>query len=369
MYIYQRQGWPKFTWDSNLIESKIGNVRNSQGRLVGKMNAVGFNLRNEASLTTLTNEIVKSHEIEGEILNTQEVRSSIAVRLGIETVGLVQPSRSIDGIVEMMLDATQNYNHPLTKDRLCGWHNCLFPTGRSGMYKILVGNWRDDSLGPMRVISGQMGKEKIHFQAPDAEIIEREMNLFLEWINSEEAMDSVIKAGIAHFWFITLHPFDDGNGRIARAITELLLCRSDNLSQRFYSMSSQILRERKGYYEILESSQKGKLDITTWLNWFLNALQNSIKLSEETLDKILTKHKFWNYHVQVDFNERQKKVLNKLFDGFEGKLTSSKWAKLNKCSRFTALRDIQDLEDKGILKKMMGGGRNTNYELIELKNE
>lgn len=364
MYIYQRKDWPNFKWDSKLIESKIGIVRNLQGRLVGKMDSLGFDLKNEASLTTLTNEIVKSHEIEGEMLSSQEVRSSIAVRLGIEAVGLVQSSRSIDGIVEMMIDATQNYLSPLTKERLYGWHNCLFPTGRSGMYKVLVGEWREDSTGPMQVVSGAMGKEKIHFEAPPSNLVDKEMTIFLDWLNTEDKLDSVIKAGIGHFWFITIHPFEDGNGRIARAITELLLCRSDELSQRFYSMSSQIERERKGYYKILEDSQKGKLDITSWLTWFLDTLLNSLELSELTLGKVLKKHKFWNDNIGLEFNERQKKILNRLFDGFDGKLTSSKWAKINKCSRDTALRDIQDLEEKEILRKTNEGGRSTNYELV-----
>lgn len=366
MYIHQRKDWPNFKWDSKLIESQIGDARNLQGRFVGKMESLGFDLRNEASLTTLTNEIVKSHEIEGKFLNNQEVRSSIAVRLGIETVGIVQPSRSIDGIVEMMLDATQKYAEVLTEDRLFGWHNCLFPTGRSGMLKILVGQWRDDSTGPMQVISGPMGKESVHFQAPDTKIIAKEMTIFLDWVNNETKLDAVIKAAIAHFGFITIHPFEDGNGRIARAITELLLCRSDKLAQRFYSMSSQIQKERKGYYQILESCQKNGLDITEWLNWFLKTLVDSIQLSEQTLDIVLKKHKFWNHFTQIDFNERQRKVLNKLFDDFKSKLTSSKWARINKCSRDTALRDIQDLEAKGILKKMEGGGRSTGYELKEL---
>lgn len=365
MYVYKRKGWPEFEWDSKLIESQIGKVRNLQGRLVGKMESLGFDLRNEASLTILTNEVVKSHEIEGEILNNDEVRSSIAVRLGIETVGLVEASRSIDGVVEMMLDATQKYSEKLNEERLFGWHNCLFPSGRSGMHKILVGKWRDKSSGPMQVVSGAMGKERVHFQAPESGSLKKEMSSFLKWLNSVKKIDPVIQAGIAHFWFITIHPFEDGNGRIARAITEMLLCRSDELSQRFYSMSAQILKERKSYYKILETSQKGSLDITKWLDWFLSSLSESIKESEQVLGKVLRKHKFWNKFAQTEFNERQRKVINKLFDGFNSKLTSSKWARVNKCSRDTALRDIQDMESKGILRKMSGGGRSTSYELID----
>jgi len=364
MYVYQKEEWPHFTWDSKTIESQLGEVRNLQGRLIGKMDALGFDLRNEANLKTLTNEIVKSHEIEGEFLNPEEVRSSIAVQLGIKTLGLVESSRSIDGVVEMMLDVTQKYESPLTEDRLFGWHNCLFPTSRSGMLKILVGQWRDDSTGPMQVISGPLGKERIHFQAPAAFNLKEEMNHFISWINTETKEDPVIKAGIAHFWFITIHPFEDGNGRIARAITELMLCRSDDLSQRFYSMSSQIIRERKSYYRILEKSQKGSLDITSWLEWFLYSLQKSLTLAEQILENVLKKHTFWTAQINTRFNDRQKKILNKLFDGFEGKLSSSKWAKINKCSRDTALRDIQDLEKKGILRKTDEGGRSTNYELI-----
>lgn len=368
MFIYQKKEWPNFKWNSKKLNLKIGEVRNLQGRLVGKMENIGFDLRNEANLTTLTTEIVKSNEIEGEILNSNEVRSSIARRLGIEIAGLVESSRNVDGVVDMMLDATQNYVEVISKDRLFSWHNSLFPTGRSGMLKILVAEWRDDSTGPMQVVSGAMGKEKIHFQAPPAEIVEDEMEQYLTWLNSDIEIDSVLKAGIAHFWFITIHPFEDGNGRIARAITELMLSRSDQLSQRFYSMSAQITQDRKSYYEILEKSQKGKIDITNWLDWFLDTLLNSLKLSDEILSKVMEKYHFWLHHNEVEFNERQKKILTRLFDGFKGKLTSSKWAKMNKCSRDTALRDIQDLQAKGILRKTNEGGRSTNYELIPLKD-
>lgn len=366
-YIYQRENWPEFHWDNEKIVNLLGKVRNLQGKIVGKMEALGFELQNEAVLETLTLDVIKSTEIEGEILNPEQVRSSIARRLGMDISGLVFSERNVDGVVDMMLDATQNYKQKLIKERLFDWHFSLFPTGRSGMYKITVGQWRNDSTGPMQVISGALGKEKVHFQAPNSNIIDKEMSLFLEWFNQNENIEPVIKAGIAHLWFITIHPFEDGNGRIARALTDMLLARADGISQRYYSMSSQIRVERKSYYEILEKTQQGSLDITDWLKWFLNCLLDALKASNLTLEKVMSKHYFWNKNTSLIQNERQKLMLNKLLDDFEGKLTSSKWAKITKCSPDTALRDIQDLMKKGILRKELAGGRSTNYELIDFK--
>lgn len=327
------------------------------------MEALGFDLRNEALLEALSQDVIKSSEIEGEILDKEQVRSSLARRLGMDISGLVDSDRDVDGVVEMMLDATQNYDQNLTKERLFGWHSSLFPAGWSGLYKIEVGKWRDDSKGPMQVVSGAMGKEKVHFQAPAAKIVNREMQNFLKWLNKKTKEDLVLMSGIAHLWFITIHPFEDGNGRIARAISDMLLSKSENSKQRFYSMSAQIRVERKGYYALLEKTQKGSLDITEWLTWFLNCLRSALKSSEEILGKVLFKHKFWNQHRDKGLNERQIKILNKMLDGFRGKLTSSKWAKINKCSKDTAIRDIQDLINKNILMKEAAGGRSTNYEL------
>jgi len=330
------------------------------------MEALGFHLQNEAFLETLTTDILKSTEIEGIILNKAEVRSSVARRLGIDIGGLSPTNRDIEGVVDMMFDATTNFDKPLTRQRLFNWHYALFPTGRSGMYKIIAGNWRDDSTGPMQVVSGAMGKEKVHYQAPPAHIIDEEITAFLNWFNKTDNIDLVLKASVAHLWFVTLHPFEDGNGRIARAIADMLLARSDGIPQRFYSMSSHIQKERKTYYEKLEKTQKGNLDITEWIYWFLNTLLAAIVNSEETLALVVRKHKFWNTHGTEINNERQKKVLNKLLGEFTGNLTSSKWAKIAKCSQDTALRDIQDLINKGILIKSDAGGRSTQYKL---KNE
>ncbi len=369
VYIYQYNDWPNFKWKNEEIISLLSQVRHLQGKMIGKMESLGFELRNEAELQTLTLDIIKTSEIEGQILNPEQVRSSIARRLGMEISGLISSDRHVDGIVEMMLDATQNYNKPLTKKRLYDWHAALFPTGRSGIYKILVGKLRDDSTGPMQVVSGAMGKEKVHYQAPDANLLKSELDLFLKWFNQNDKTDLVIKAGLAHLWFITLHPFEDGNGRIARAITDMLLTKSDGVAQRFYSMSAQIRIERKEYYEILEKTQKGSLDITNWLIWFLVCLKNGLKESEQILANVLYKHKFWNKHATQIFNDRQILIINKMLDGFTGKLTSSKWAKISKCSADTALRDINDLINKHVLQKDLAGGRSTNYELVNLEND
>lgn len=361
-YIYQYDNWPNFTWDEQIIQVILGKVRHIQGKILGQMNALGFSIKEEAMLSTLTLDVLKSSEIEGKNLNYDQVRSSIARRLGIEFAGMVYSDRDVEGVVEMMLDATQNYNKPLDSERLFGWHAALFPTGRSGMIKIDVGHYRN---GEMQVVSGPMGKEKVHFQAPPPNQVQKEMNAFLDWFNNETKIDIVLKAAIAHFWFIIIHPFDDGNGRIARALSDLLLALSDESSQRFYSLSSQILLERKLYYEILYKVQFSRGDITEWLEWFLSCLHRALESSDVTMQKVLLKAEFWDKHKYTILNSRQRLMLNKLIDGFEGKLKSSKWAKITKCSADTALRDIKDLIEKGILKQEDSGGRSTNYELID----
>lgn len=360
MFIHQRENWVDFSYNSEIIISLLASVRHAQGRLMGQMESLGFSFREEAMLATLTLDVLKSTEIEGELLDKNQVRSSIARKLGISTVGLVNSSRNVDGVVEMMIDATQNYNNTLTHERLYSWHAALFPTGWSGMYRIEVGQYR---TGEMEVISGAMGKEKVHYKAPKPEMLMNEMSTFLEWINSDMNIDNVLKSAIAHFWFVTIHPFDDGNGRITRAITDMLLARSDESSQRFYSMSNQILADKKGYYNILEKTQRGSSDITEWLVWYLECLQHAIEATEVTLESIFAKARFWEQHRDTKLNDRQHKMINKLFDDFEGKLTTSKWAKITKCSQDTALRDISDLISKGILKKEVAGGRGSNYEL------
>lgn len=361
MLVHQYENWTNFKWDNDRLLTLLTNVRHLQGRLLGQMENLGFKLQEEAVLSTLTLDVLKSTEIEGEILNKEQVRSSIARRLGLEVSGLVDSPRNVDDVVEMMLDATQNYTLPVTTQRLFGWHAALFPTGYSGIYKIEVGKYRS---GDMQVVSGPLGKEKVHYEAPKANELEPEMDHFLKWINNGVEIDPVLKAAIAHFWFITIHPFDDGNGRIARAITDMQLARSDKSSQRFYSMSNQILAERKKYYEILEKTQRGDGDITEWLVWFLSCLERALINSSDVLEAVLAKARFWEQHAQTSLNDRQRLMLNKLLDGFVGKLTSSKWAKIAKCSQDTAIRDIQDLIGKGILQKEAAGGRSTNYELI-----
>ncbi|MES2733706.1 MAG: Fic family protein [Bacteroidota bacterium] len=363
MYIYQYQGWPAFQWNTDEIAPSLGKVRHSQGNILGRMQALGFDLQEEAILQTLTLDVLKSTQIEGENLDPEQVRSSVARRLGIDVAGMVASNRNVEGVVEMMLEATQNYGQDLTKDRLFDWHAALFPTGRSGLQKMAVGAWRDQTQEPMQVVSGPMGREKVHFQAPEAERIEGEMEKFLQWFNSDSTIDPVQKAAIAHLWFVTIHPFDDGNGRIARAITDMQLARADNTEKRFYSMSAQIIQERNAYYSILESTQKSDLDITAWLQWFLSCLQKALHATDDILSAILAKADFWRKHATTPLNERQKKMINKLFDDFFGELTSSKWAKMMKCSQDTAGRDIQDLVDKAILVKDLAGGRSTHYSL------
>lgn len=365
-YIYEHSNWTKFTWQDKSINVVFGEVRLMQGKIIGQMNTLGFSAKEEATLTALTLDVVKSSEIEGELLNYDQVRSSIARRLGINIAGLVPSNRHIEGVVEMMLDATQRYTAPLTEDRLFGWHAALFPTGFSGPYKIEVGRYR---TGEMQVVSGAMGKEKVHYEAVKPEFVKPEMDKFLDWFNSDNNLDLVLKAAVAHFWFIIIHPFDDGNGRIGRAITDMLLARAEDSGERFYSMSSQILIERKQYYEVLQKVQHSTGDITEWLEWFLHCLKNAMLATENTTQKIMYKAEFWKLHERTPINERQRLVLNKLFDGFEGKLQTSKWAKITKTSTDTALRDIKDLVAKGILQQTNEGGRNANYELADFKFE
>jgi Fic family protein len=363
-YIWQSRGWPRLHWDDSALAGLLANVSREQGRLLGKMEGLGFDLRTEAHLRTLTEDVVKSSEIEGEKLPPEQVRSSIARRLGLDLAGLVPADRNVDGVVEMMFDATSQYEEALTEDRLYAWHAALFPGGRSGMKKINVGTWRQDTGGPMQVVSGPMGREKVHYEAPPAKRVADEITQFLEWYEDPGKTNRLLVAGLAHFWFVTIHPFDDGNGRIARAIADMALARSDESGQRFYSMSGQIRAERKDYYNHLEWIQKGDLDITRWQTWFLECLQRAIAGANETLAAVLDKARFWEKFAKEPLNERQINVLNRVMDGFEGKLTSSKWARIAKCSPDTALRDITNLVERGALQKDEGGGRSTSYSIV-----
>lgn len=365
VYIHELQDWPKFHWSHERIARPLAAVSRHQGRLIGRMEALGFQLRAEAVLESLTEEVIKSSEIEGEVLDKGQVRSSIARRLGLDIGALAPVDRNVEGVVEMMLDAAQGYERPLTEERLFGWHAALFPTGRSGMAKITVGAWRTDNSGPMQVVSGPIGRQKVHYEAPAASRLTGEMRTFLEWFNAGPSIDPVLKAAVAHLWFVTVHPFEDGNGRIARAIADMALARSEESPRRFYSMSAQIRAERKGYYDILEAAQKGDLDITAWLQWFLACLDRAFSGADVTLAAVLNKARFWEAYAREAMNDRQRKVLNRVLDGFEGKLTSSKWAALTKSSQDTALRDIDDLVKRGILVKEVGGGRSTSYSIAD----
>ena len=369
-YIYELPDWPRFRWDQDRLVSTLATVRHQQGRLIGRMEALGFPLQQEAVLQTLTEDIVKSSEIEGEALDAEQVRSSIARHLGMHIGGVDVVDRQVEGVVEMMLDATRNYDRPVTAERLFGWHSSLFPAGRSGMRKVRVGAWRDDSTGPMQVVSGPVGRERVHFEAPAADALDREMTAFLRWFNEfggGTGIDEVLKAGLAHLWFVTIHPFDDGNGRIARAIADLTLARSEHTSQRFYSLSAQIRQERSDYYEILERTQKGTLDVTPWMEWFLACLARAIDGAQTALAAVLHKARFWQFLRDLPINDRQRLVLNRVLDGFEGHLTSSKWATIAKCSSDTALRDILDLVERGVLVRNQGAGRSTSYSLAEIR--
>lgn len=363
MYLHERENWWEFTFDSHKVMTELGKVRAKQGLMLGRMSSLGFDFQEDALLSTLSQELVCSSEIEGETLDRQQVRSSIARRLGIETAGMVGTSRYVEGVVEMLLDATQQYAEPLTDERLYGWHNVLFPSGMSGLYKIEVARYRS---GEMQVVSGAMGKEKVHYEAPKPERLKQEMERFIGWINAKIEMDEVVKAAIAHLWFVTIHPFDDGNGRIARALTDMMLARSEQTSKRFYSISAEIKLMRSEYYEVLERTQRGDGDITEWLLWFFRCFDAALDSTEESLSAVLAKARYWEHFSKEEVNERQRKLINLQFDGFFGKLTSGKWAKIGKCSSDTALNDIKDLLNKGMLVKNGEGGRSTNYSLPEL---
>ncbi|HLZ03739.1 MAG TPA: Fic family protein [Bradyrhizobium sp.] len=367
-YIHERKDWPHFHWDHARLAQKLAAVRNRQGRLTGRMEEFGFRLRSEANLEALTEEVTRSSEIEGEILDRDQVRSSIARRLGVDIGALTPADRDVEGVVEMMLDATEKYSEPLTSGRLFDWHAALFPMGRSGMKTITVGAWRTDATGRMQVVSGAIGRQRVHYEAPKAAALADEMKTFIDWFNGSQDIDPVIKAAIAHLWFVTIHPFD-GNGRIARAIADMALARSEKTSQRFYSMSAQIRQERDAYYDMLEATQKGDLDITDWLAWFLACLDRAFDRAETILGAVLRKARFWKKHAAATFNERQRAMIDRLLNGFEGKLTSSKWAQLAKCSPDTALRDIDDLIAKGVLAKDPAGGRSTSYSLVDAETE
>jgi len=362
-YIYDRTDWPKFRWGHEHLEGQLATVRHAQGRLIGRMETLGFAPRAEATLRTLTEDVLKSSEIDGTVLDRAQARFSLARGLGIDHGVPTPAGGDVDGVAEMVLDATQKFAAPLTAERLFGWHTALFPTGRSFVSHITVGAWRTDSAGPMQVVAGLAGHERVQFQAPAAGRLDREMRALLDWFNTGDEIDPVLKAGVAHLWFVTIHPFDAGNGRIARAIADMALARSEHSAQRFSSMSSQIRRQRVGYFATLAAAQKGDLDITSWLEWFLDCLGRAVDEAEEMLAPVLHKARFWEAHAGAPINARQRVVLDRLLDGFEGRLTSSKWAALSKCSQDTALRDIGDLVKRGVLTKNPAGGRSTCYSL------
>jgi Fic family protein len=363
--IYQLADWPSFTWDRSALAEKLAHVRHQQGRLIGRLEGLGFSFQQEAVLRTLTEDVLKSSEIEGETFDARLVRSSVARRMGIDASAPKSKDGHLEGVVEMMLDATRNYAAQLNAERLFGWHATMFPTGRSGMSRIRVGAWRDDSNGPMQIVSGPMGRERVHYQAPEAARIESEMAAFFNWFDRKTESDWTVRAAIAHLWFVTIHPFEDGNGRIARAIADMALARSEGSPQRFYSMSARIRQERDAYYAILEQIQQGTMDVTPWMDWFLGCMERAIEEAQHTLAAVLSKARFWESVAGLRLNERQRKVLNLLLDDFEGNLTTSKWAKLNKCSQDTATRDIAHLVEQGILVRNPGGGRSTSYALKE----
>ncbi|WP_334188306.1 Fic family protein [Noviherbaspirillum sp.] len=365
-YIWQASDWPAWRYDLAALAGPLADVSRAQGLLLGRLADIGLALRDQANLAALTEDVVKTSEIEGEQLNVASVRSSIARRLGVDIGALAPVDRHVEGVVEMVLDATTNCDAPVTRERLFGWHAALFPTGYSGLSKIAIGAWRDDANGPMQVVSGPVGRQRVHFEAPPADRIEQETSPFLDWINGSLNEPPLIKAGLGHLWFVTLHPFDDGNGRIARAIGDLLLARAEGSPQRFYSLSAQIQRERKAYYDILERTQKGTLDVTEWMAWFLATLHSAVDQAQHTLDAVLAKARFWQHWASTPLNERQAMLLNRLLDGFEGKLTSSKWAAIAQCSPDTALRDVNELLARGVLRKSDAGGRSTSYELNDL---
>lgn len=362
-YIWQLSDWPRWAYDAQQLAPLLARVHQAQGQLSGRMHDLGMDLRDEAALRVLTEDVLKTSEIEGEKLNPDSVRSSVARRLGIEIAALTPADRHVEGMVDMVLDATRQHDRPLTTGRLFGWHAAMFPTGDSGLRKIRVGAWRDDAQGPMQVISGPLQRQTVHYEAPPAQQIDAEMNDFLLWFNAGPQDDPLIKAGLAHLWFVTIHPFEDGNGRIARAIGDMALARAETAAQRYYSLSAQLQRERKAYYDRLESTQKGTMKVSEWLEWFLDCLLRAVRGADNTLSSVLAKASFWRRWSGTPMNERQIKLLNRLLDGFEGKLTSSKWAAIAKCSQDTALRDITDLVERGVLMRSQASGRSTSYEL------
>ena len=366
-YIWQKTDWPTWSYDATTLSILLANAHQAQGMLLGKMQGLGFGVQQQTCLQVLTDDVLKTSEIEGEFLRPELVRSSVAKRLGIDIGGLSDSDRAVDGIVDIVMDATSNHAHDLSLERLLSWHAALFPLGYSGIHKISAGQLRDDCLGPMQVISGAIGREKIHFEAPPASCLRSEITQFLNWFNASQSLDPYLKAGIAHLWFVTIHPFDDGNGRIGRAIADMALSRADQSRDRFYSLSSQIMKERQGYYLHLERSQKGSLDATEWLAWFLQCLINAIDSANSNLYSTLAKTQFWQHWQGAPFNERQIKLLNRLLDGFEGKLTNKKWSLIAKCSADTALRDITDLLERGVLSKGLSSGRSTHYLIKQLE--
>jgi Fic family protein len=363
-YIHELPDWPRFRWSHETLSGRLTAARHKQGRLLGRMEALGFDIRDEALLRTFTQDVVKTSEIEGEILDADQVRSSIARRLGIDIGGLTPADRHVEGVVEMTLDATRRFDQPLTTERLFSWHAALFPAGRSGMHRINVGAWRDDRTAPMQVVSGPVGRERVHVEAPAAARLDEEMRRFLDWFNGDVTTEPVLKAAQAHLWFVTIHPFDDGNGRIARAIADMCLARSESSPQRFFSMSAQIRIERGDYYGILERTQQGTLDITAWMEWFLGCLTRAIEAAQSTLTGVMFKARFWERLRDLSLNDRQRLVIGRLLDGFEGNLTTSKWAALTKSSQDTALRDILQLVERGVLMRNSAGGRSTSYSLV-----
>lgn len=365
-YIWQQKDWPHWTYDHKRLAPLLARVNRAQGHLLGRMHDLGLDLRDHATLRVLTEDVLKTSEIEGEKLNPDSVRSSIARRLGVDIGALAPTDRQVDGVVDMVLDATQRHHEALTADRLCGWHAALFPAGYGSLTRIRVGQWRDDAQGPMQVVSGAAYRQKVHYQAPPAHLLDGEMSDFLNWFNGDTQDDPVIKAGLAHLWFVTIHPFEDGNGRIARAVGDMALARAEQSAQRYYSLSARIQRERSDYYDRLEATQKGDMDVTDWLEWFLGCLLRAVEGAEEALASVLAKARFWQHRAGIPMNDRQIKLLNKLLDGFDGKLTSSKWAAIGKCSQDTALRDITELLERGVIKKSVASGRSTSYELIPL---
>jgi len=362
-YIWQHENWPRMTWNHEALATLLAEVNLLRGQLLGRLSVFGFEEQGNSVLESITQEIIHSAEIEGELLNRDSVRSSVARQLGLSYEGLPRENHFIEGVVQVMMDATQCYDQQLTKQRLWGWHAALFPTGYSGPHKITVADWRKGSE-PMQVVSGAMGRETVHYEAPQSDAVDCEMKELLEYVNGEDAVDPIVKAAIVHLWFVTIHPFDDGNGRLGRTLTEMMLSKADCSSQRYYSLSSEILNRRKEYYEILEKTQKGNLDVTEWVEWFLFAMRDALQNAINKTDGVMRKVEFWDKHRDTPINERQRKVLNMLFDGFEGKLNSSKWYRINHCSQDTATRDIKDLVEKGILRSTGEGGRSTNYELV-----